>query len=267
MIGYGNDGRDEPWPLRPGPSVGNRYGERSRYGRGRRPRSGEREYHGSYGSGGRRFEDFGRIAHADDDNYRGRRAAAAIRTQRPQGYGRQPQGYDYDDRGFFARAGDEVRSWFGDEEAERRREHRLALRRARYDNDPRQRLSQLAPRPDRRRSTATMTNIAARTARSSRTNSARWRTDRQAQRDLLNKVEEHADVVGSDGEHVGTVDKVRGDRILLTKNDADAGGRHHSIPSSWMQSVDDKVTLSKTAGGRQEGVARRGAQPGAVRRR
>lgn len=30
--------------------------------------------------------------------------------------------HQHDDRGFFARAGDEVRSWFGDEEAERRRE-------------------------------------------------------------------------------------------------------------------------------------------------
>lgn len=59
-----------------------------------------------------------------------------------------------------------------------------------------------------------------------------WRTNRQGQRDSLNKVEEHMDVVGSDGEHVGTVDKVRGDRILLTKNDRDAGGHHHSIPSS-----------------------------------
>ena len=55
------------------------------------------------------------------------------------------------------------------------------------------------------------------------------------------------DVVGSDGEHVGTVDKVRGDRIILTKSDADAGGRHHSIPSRWIQSVDDKVTIRKTA--------------------
>ncbi len=55
------------------------------------------------------------------------------------------------------------------------------------------------------------------------------------------------DVVGSDGAHVGTVDKVRGDRILLTKSDQDAGGRHHSIPSRWIQSVDDRVTLRKTA--------------------
>ena len=55
------------------------------------------------------------------------------------------------------------------------------------------------------------------------------------------------DVVGSDGEHVGTVDKVRGDRIILTKNDPAAGGHHHSIPSSWLESVDGKVTLRKTA--------------------
>ncbi|HVF37194.1 MAG TPA: SWFGD domain-containing protein, partial [Sphingomicrobium sp.] len=31
------------------------------------------------------------------------------------------RGQDRDDRGFFDRAGDEVASWFGDEEAERRR--------------------------------------------------------------------------------------------------------------------------------------------------
>ena len=55
-------------------------------------------------------------------------------------------------------------------------------------------------------------------------------------------------VVGSDGEHVGTVDKVRGDRIILTKNDSDAGGRHHSIPSRWIETVDDnQVKIRKTA--------------------
>ena len=74
-----------------------------------------------------------------------------------------------------------------------------------------------------------------------------WRTGRQGQRDLLNKVDEHMEVVGSDDSHVGTVDKVRGDRIILTKNDADAGGRHHSIPSSWLDSVDGKVKLRKSA--------------------
>ena len=60
-------------------------------------------------------------------------------------------------------------------------------------------------------------------------------------------MKEHQEIVGSDGAHVGTVDHVRGDHILLTKTDRDAGGHHHNIPSSWIASVADKVTLSKTA--------------------
>lgn len=74
-----------------------------------------------------------------------------------------------------------------------------------------------------------------------------WRQNRQGQRESLQKVQEHQDVVGSDGVHVGKVDHVRGDRILLAKSDRDAGGHHHSIPSSWIQSVDEQVHLVKTA--------------------
>ncbi|NIJ33305.1 DUF2171 domain-containing protein [Sphingomonas oligoaromativorans] len=74
-----------------------------------------------------------------------------------------------------------------------------------------------------------------------------WRQNRQTQREALRKAKEHQEVVGSDGEHVGTIDHVRGDRILLTRTDRDAGGHHHSIPSSWIQMVDDKVHLSRTA--------------------
>jgi len=74
-----------------------------------------------------------------------------------------------------------------------------------------------------------------------------WRNQRQQQRQHLGRVREHMDVVGSDGEHVGTVDKVSGDRIILTKNDPAAGGHHHSIPCSWITGVDDKVTIDKTA--------------------
>lgn len=74
-----------------------------------------------------------------------------------------------------------------------------------------------------------------------------WRNKRQGQRQSLNKVTEHMEVVGSDGAHIGTVDKVRGDRIILTKSDPDAGGHHHSIPCSWIDNVDDKVTVSKSA--------------------
>ena len=42
-------------------------------------------------------------------------------------------------------------------------------------------------------------------------------------------------------------DTAYGDRIVLTKSDPDAGGHHHSIPSRWIESVDDKVTIRKTA--------------------
>ena len=63
----------------------------------------------------------------------------------------------------------------------------------------------------------------------------------------LQRVGEHMEVVASDGEKIGTVDKVRGDRIILTRNDPEAGGHHHSIPSNWIASVDDKVMISKSA--------------------
>ncbi|MDT9598163.1 DUF2171 domain-containing protein [Sphingosinicella rhizophila] len=74
-----------------------------------------------------------------------------------------------------------------------------------------------------------------------------WRNRRRTQRQSLGQVTEHMEVVGSDGERIGTVDKVRGDRIILTKSDENAGGAHHSIPCSWIESVDDKVKVDKTA--------------------
>ncbi len=165
-------------------------------------------------------------------------------------YGRDRQRGHDEDRGFFDRAGDEVRSWFGDEEAERRRE-----RDQRYDD--------MLTRSERRAHpddhyTAWRRNRIAELDRDydeyRRENAQRfenefntWRTDRLSQRDSLRRVTEHMEVLGSDGEHVGTVDKVRGDRILLTKSDSDAGNHHHSIPSRWIASVDDKVKLRRTA--------------------
>ena len=76
---------------------------------------------------------------------------------------------------------------------------------------------------------------------------AGWRTKRQGQRQMLGTVREHMKVVGSDGSHVGTVDKVRGDRIILTRSDENAGGIHHSIPCSWVETVEDEVKLNRTA--------------------
>jgi len=79
-----------------------------------------------------------------------------------------------------------------------------------------------------------------------------WRSNRQNQRASLNTVQEHQEVVGSDGTHVGTVDHVRSDRIILTKNDDNAGGRHHSIPCSWINRVSDKVELNRSAAEAQQ---------------
>ncbi|HEX8258299.1 MAG TPA: DUF2171 domain-containing protein [Allosphingosinicella sp.] len=74
-----------------------------------------------------------------------------------------------------------------------------------------------------------------------------WRQKRQGQRSSLGRITEHMEVVGSDGQRIGVVDKVGGDRIILTKNDENAGGRHHSIPCSWIENVDERVTVNKTA--------------------
>ena len=74
-----------------------------------------------------------------------------------------------------------------------------------------------------------------------------WRGQRQQQRQSMRQVREHMEVIGSDGQPVGTVDKVSGDRIILTKNGPMAGGHHHSIPSSWIQAVDERVTINKSA--------------------
>jgi hypothetical protein len=75
-----------------------------------------------------------------------------------------------------------------------------------------------------------------------------WRTTRQGKRQLLGSVREHMEVVGSDEEHVGTVDRVAGDRIILTKSDVEAGGSHHSLPCSLIDRIEnDRVILDSSA--------------------
>src|SRR5262249_58420698 len=64
---------------------------------------------------------------------------------------------------------------------------------------------------------------------------------------MADKVREHMEVIGADGVHVGTVDRVEGDRIKLTKKDSGEGshkGHHHTIPMSLAaQVVGNKVRL------------------------
>ena len=61
------------------------------------------------------------------------------------------------------------------------------------------------------------------------------------------EIREHMHVHSSDGHHVGRVDHVKGDQIELAKMDLAAMGKHHYIPLSWVDQVeDDKVVLSVT---------------------
>ena len=55
-------------------------------------------------------------------------------------------------------------------------------------------------------------------------------------------IREHMPVVCSEGGQFGTVDKVEGNSIKLTKDDS---GQHHWIPTDWVTSVDDKVHVDR----------------------
>jgi len=65
---------------------------------------------------------------------------------------------------------------------------------------------------------------------------------------MLEKIAEHMEVIGADGVHVGTVDKVEGGRIKLTKKDSGQGsheGHHHYISTALVADIEgDKVRLS-----------------------
>lgn len=65
------------------------------------------------------------------------------------------------------------------------------------------------------------------------------------------EIQEHAEVIGADGIHVGTVDRVEGGRIKLTKGDSGEGsheGHHHFVPLSLVAEVEDgAVRLSANA--------------------
>ena len=56
------------------------------------------------------------------------------------------------------------------------------------------------------------------------------------------QIREHMPVVCSDGGQFGTVDRVEGNSIKLTKDDK---GQHHWIPISWVTRVDDHVHVDR----------------------
>ncbi len=64
----------------------------------------------------------------------------------------------------------------------------------------------------------------------------------------MTEIREHMEVIGADGVHIGTVDKLEGNRIKLTRKDSGEGshkGHHHFIDKSLVAEVEgDKVRLS-----------------------
>ena len=64
-------------------------------------------------------------------------------------------------------------------------------------------------------------------------------------------IKEHMEVIGADGVHVGTVDRIDGNRIKLTRKDSGEGsheGHHHFISRGLVAEVEgDRVRLSANA--------------------
>jgi hypothetical protein len=67
------------------------------------------------------------------------------------------------------------------------------------------------------------------------------------------QIQEHAEVIGADGVHLGTVDHLDGERIKLTRTDSPQGpdgegAKHHYIPLGLVADIEDgKVRLSANA--------------------
>jgi hypothetical protein len=64
-------------------------------------------------------------------------------------------------------------------------------------------------------------------------------------------IREHMEVIGADGVHIGTVDRLEGNRIKLSKRDSGQGsheGHHHYVPTALVAEIEgEKVRLSANA--------------------
>lgn len=65
----------------------------------------------------------------------------------------------------------------------------------------------------------------------------------------LSAIKQHMEVIGADGVHLGTVDKVEGDRIKLTRADSGSHGDHHHFLSAGLVAAveGNQVRLSANA--------------------
>ena len=62
----------------------------------------------------------------------------------------------------------------------------------------------------------------------------------------LSQIREHMEIVGADGVHIGTVDRVEGNRLKLVKADSGShGDHHHYISAGLIAAVEgDRARLS-----------------------
>jgi hypothetical protein len=75
-----------------------------------------------------------------------------------------------------------------------------------------------------------------------------WRQQRQTKRQMLQSIREDMEVVGSDGQRIGTADKVRGDTVILNRRDPEAGGVHRSFTCTLLDRIEgDRIILNQPA--------------------
>jgi hypothetical protein len=65
----------------------------------------------------------------------------------------------------------------------------------------------------------------------------------------LSRIREHMEIIGADGVHLGTVDKVEGDRIKMIRPDSGSHGDHHHFLSGGLVAAveGNQVRLSANA--------------------
>jgi hypothetical protein len=61
------------------------------------------------------------------------------------------------------------------------------------------------------------------------------------------QIREHMEIKGSDGGHIGTVDRVEGNRIKLTKSDPASGGAHKYMDLSQVSEIKDGCVVAGKA--------------------
>jgi hypothetical protein len=61
------------------------------------------------------------------------------------------------------------------------------------------------------------------------------------------QIKEHMEVLGSDGEHVGTVDHLEDDEMIKLTHTDSPDGKHHYLSIDFVDHIDEHVHLTITA--------------------